>query len=156
MYLQTLCWLPGERSLPIGLLVCLTFRVFSQNGLGPSGHYIELPFTVFCIGQYGRAINFWDWTTHKLIQKLDLGPSGYIPLEIRFLHNPEATEGYVGAALSSAIHHFYRNKVKLFSCISFVSFLTFPKYFGKHTNKNRTKSHQNCYLSTIKIPWFKK
>jgi len=30
-----------------------------------------------------------------------------IPLEIRFLHNPEKSEGFVGCALSSTIHRFY-------------------------------------------------
>lgn len=62
-------------------------------------------------GLYGHAINFWDWTTHKMIQKVDLGPDGYIPLEIRFLHDPEATEGYVGCALSTTVFHFYRNNM---------------------------------------------
>ena len=37
-----------------------------------------------------------------------------MPLEIRFLHDPEATEGYVGCALGSAVFHFYRNSVSYF------------------------------------------
>ncbi|XP_050785802.1 methanethiol oxidase-like isoform X6 [Gopherus flavomarginatus] len=58
-------------------------------------------------GSYGRHINVWDWTTHVFTQSIDLGEDS-IPLEIRFLHNPDAAEGYVGCALSSAIHRFYK------------------------------------------------
>jgi len=36
-----------------------------------------------------------------------------IPLELRFLHNPDATEGYVGAALSTNMIHFYKDNVWL-------------------------------------------
>ena len=36
-----------------------------------------------------------------------------IPLELRFLHNPDATEGYVGAALSTNIIRFYKDDVWL-------------------------------------------
>ncbi|XP_006036308.1 methanethiol oxidase isoform X1 [Alligator sinensis] len=60
-------------------------------------------------GRYGRYINVWDWTTHAFIQAIDLGEDS-IPLEIRFLHNPDAAEGYVGCALSSAIHRFYKTE----------------------------------------------
>uniref|UniRef100_A0A8D0L2B7 Methanethiol oxidase n=1 Tax=Sphenodon punctatus TaxID=8508 RepID=A0A8D0L2B7_SPHPU len=60
-------------------------------------------------GRYGRRINVWDWTTHALTQSLDLGEDS-IPLEIRFLHNPAAAEGFVGCALSSAIHRFYKTE----------------------------------------------
>ncbi|XP_019412486.1 PREDICTED: selenium-binding protein 1-A-like [Crocodylus porosus] len=60
-------------------------------------------------GRYGRYINVWDWTTHAFIQAIDLGEDS-VPLEIRFLHNPDAAEGYVGCALSSAIHRFYKTE----------------------------------------------
>ena len=43
-------------------------------------------------------------------QRIDLGP-GTIPLEIRFLHDPEQAQGFVGNALSSNIFRFYKNKV---------------------------------------------
>ncbi|KAM6967973.1 methanethiol oxidase [Aplochiton taeniatus] len=59
-------------------------------------------------GLYGRSIHVWDWTTHKRLQSLDLGEEGAIPLEVRFLHNPAATEGYVGCALNGAVFRFYR------------------------------------------------
>ncbi|NWR39221.1 SBP1A oxidase, partial [Tachuris rubrigastra] len=60
-------------------------------------------------GHYGRHINVWDWSTHTLLQALDLG-KGSIPLEIRFLHEPAAAEGFVGCALSGAVHRFYRTQ----------------------------------------------
>lgn len=36
---------------------------------------------------------------------------GLIPLEIRFLHNPAADQGFVGCALGSNIQRFYKNQV---------------------------------------------
>uniref|UniRef100_G3NFU3 Methanethiol oxidase n=1 Tax=Gasterosteus aculeatus TaxID=69293 RepID=G3NFU3_GASAC len=59
-------------------------------------------------GLYGSSIHVWDWTTHRKLQTLDLGEEGAIPLEIRFLHNPDATEGYVGCALRSVVFRFYK------------------------------------------------
>ncbi|XP_072020984.1 methanethiol oxidase-like [Amphiura filiformis] len=59
-------------------------------------------------GLYGHSLNVYDWEKHTLIQTIDMGPEGMIPLEIRFLHNPMATEGFVGCALSSNIFRFYR------------------------------------------------
>ena len=64
-------------------------------------------------GKYGHSLHVWDWTTHKIIQDIDLGEEGMIPLELRFLHDPDATEGYVGAALSSNIIRFYKNAVSV-------------------------------------------
>lgn len=60
------------------------------------------------VGHYGQRLHVWDWTTHKRIQTLDLGEEGAIPLEIRFLHNPAAAEGFVGCALQSTIFRFYK------------------------------------------------
>jgi selenium-binding protein 1 len=54
-------------------------------------------------GKYGRGLNVWDWKSHKLLQSIDLGDEGLIPLEIRFAHDPEKSFGFVGAALSSKI-----------------------------------------------------
>ncbi|KAL4515239.1 hypothetical protein Ndes2526B_g09559 [Nannochloris sp. 'desiccata'] len=55
---------------------------------------------------YNRQLYVWDWTTKKVIQEIDLGAEGLIPLEVRFLHEPTAPHGFVGAALSSNIIHF--------------------------------------------------
>ncbi|XP_052105608.1 methanethiol oxidase-like isoform X1 [Mytilus californianus] len=59
-------------------------------------------------GLYGRSLNVWDWQKHERIQRIDLGDEGWIPLEIRFLHDPEATEGFVGCALSTNVFRFWR------------------------------------------------
>jgi selenium-binding protein 1 len=58
-------------------------------------------------GKYGQRLNFWDWEAGEVVQTIDLGEEGLIPLEARFLHTPESTHGYVGAALSSNIIHFH-------------------------------------------------
>ncbi|KAI8519406.1 Methanethiol oxidase [Branchiostoma belcheri] len=59
-------------------------------------------------GKYGQSLHVWDWTTHRRIQDIDLGPEGAIPLEIRFLHNPDEPQGYVGCALSSNVFRFFK------------------------------------------------
>jgi len=61
-------------------------------------------------GLYGHSINVWNWTTKKRVQRIDLGDDGQIPLEIRFLHNRNAAEGFVGCALSSTIIRFFKTK----------------------------------------------
>ncbi len=58
-------------------------------------------------GMYGQRLHVWDWAEGNVEQTIDLGEDGLIPLEVRFLHSPEATHGYVGAALSSNIFHFF-------------------------------------------------
>jgi len=61
-------------------------------------------------GHYGKTLTVWDWQEHKIIQTIDLGPEGWIPLEIRFLHDPNALEGFVGCALSSTVFRFFRDQ----------------------------------------------
>jgi selenium-binding protein 1 len=56
-------------------------------------------------GKYGRHIHFWDWQRREIVQSVDLGEQGMIPLEVRFHHNPESHHGFVGAALSTALWH---------------------------------------------------
>ncbi|WP_137291241.1 selenium-binding protein SBP56-related protein [Natronorubrum halophilum] len=58
-------------------------------------------------GKYGRRLHFWDWENGTVEQTIDLGEEGLIPLEVRFLHTPESTHGFVGAALSSNMFHFW-------------------------------------------------
>ncbi|NXI04681.1 SBP1A oxidase, partial [Pachycephala philippinensis] len=60
-------------------------------------------------GRYGRRLNVWDWSSHRYVQAIDVGEDS-APLEIRFLHNPDASEGFVGCTLSSAIHRFYKTE----------------------------------------------
>ena len=45
----------------------------------------------------------------RVEQTLELGETGLVPLEIRWLHDPDADEGFVGAALSSTMWHFHRD-----------------------------------------------
>eukprot|EP00871_Galdieria_phlegrea_P003235 jgi/Galph1/3912/GphlegSOOS_G2546.1 len=59
-------------------------------------------------GKYGRKIHFWNWKENILQQTIDLGEDGWIPLETRFLHEPNSCHGFVGAALSSNVFHFYK------------------------------------------------
>jgi selenium-binding protein 1 len=59
-------------------------------------------------GRYGRRIHFWDLEARRLQSSVDLGETGLVPLEVRWLHDPDAESGFVGAALSSTIFHFER------------------------------------------------
>ena len=44
-----------------------------------------------------------------IVQSLDLGDKGLIPLEVRFHHDPASTHGFVGAALSSTMWHWFKD-----------------------------------------------
>lgn len=59
-------------------------------------------------GRYGQRLQFWDWQGRELVQTVDMGSEGLVPLEVRFLHDPDAAQGFVGATLSSAVWNFYR------------------------------------------------
>ena len=59
-------------------------------------------------GRYGQRLHFWDLAERQLEQTVDLGEQGLLPLEVRWLHDPEAEQGFVGAALSSIIWRFHR------------------------------------------------
>ncbi len=59
-------------------------------------------------GKYGQSLHFWNWTERKIEQSIDLGEEGQIPLEVRFQHDPDSTHGFVGAALSSTIWHWFK------------------------------------------------
>lgn len=52
---------------------------------------------------YGRHLNFYSWSKRELIQTIDLGTAGISPLEVRFLHDPKASQGFVGCALNSHV-----------------------------------------------------
>lgn len=60
-------------------------------------------------GKYGQHLHFWDWSKRDIIQSVDLGEEGLIPLEVRFHHNPDSTHGFVGAALSSNVWHWHKS-----------------------------------------------
>ncbi len=57
-------------------------------------------------GKYGQRLLVWNWEKRELLQAIDLGGDGLIPLEVRMQHDPDSTHGFVGAALSSAMWHF--------------------------------------------------
>jgi methanethiol oxidase len=60
-------------------------------------------------GRYGSRIHFWNLAERRVEQTVNLGENGLVPLEARWLHDPEADEGFVGAALSSTMWHFHRD-----------------------------------------------
>jgi selenium-binding protein 1 len=60
-------------------------------------------------GRYGQRLHFWDLDERRLEQTIDLGENGLIPLEVRWLHDPEAESGFVGAALSSNMFRWHRS-----------------------------------------------
>jgi selenium-binding protein 1 len=60
-------------------------------------------------GKYGRRLHFWDLERRAKVQTIDLGDDGLIPLEIRWQHNPDSAQGFVGATLSSNIIRFARD-----------------------------------------------
>src|SRR5215204_3079334 len=59
-------------------------------------------------GRYGQRLHFWNLAERRLEQTIDLGDEGLIPLEVRWLHDPEAEQGFVGAALSSNLFRWHR------------------------------------------------
>jgi len=54
-------------------------------------------------GNYGRRLHIWNWSERSYVKSIDLGNEGLIPLELRFLHNPDSNVGFVGCALSSTV-----------------------------------------------------
>ncbi len=62
-------------------------------------------------GKYGRRLHFWDLEQRVKVQTIDLGDDGLIPLEIRWQHNPDSTQGFVGATLSTNIIRFHAKRI---------------------------------------------
>jgi selenium-binding protein 1 len=58
-------------------------------------------------GRYGHRLHFWDLEQRSHLQTVDLGEEGLIPLECRWLHDPDADTGFVGAALSSSMWRWF-------------------------------------------------
>jgi len=61
-------------------------------------------------GLYGRRLHFWNWEKRQYMHTIDLGEEGLTPLELRFLHNPDKCEGFVGCALSSTVFRFFQDE----------------------------------------------
>jgi len=81
--------------------------MLSTEWAAPKTYYPGFDLDDVEAGNYGQRLHFWDWEAGVVDQTIDLGEDGLIPLESRFLHTPESTHGYVGAALSSNIIHFW-------------------------------------------------
>jgi len=62
--------------------------------------------------KYGRHLHIWEWDSRKYVKSIDLGPNGVIPLEVRFLHDPASTVGFVGCALSSTVFRIFQDRSK--------------------------------------------
>ncbi|MER3589008.1 MAG: selenium-binding protein, partial [Mastigocladus sp. ERB_26_1] len=75
----------------------------------PKTYYSGFDLNDVAADNYGHQLHFWDWSKHEIIQSVDLGEEGLIPLEVRFHHNPDSTHGFVGAALSSNVWHWYQS-----------------------------------------------
>ena len=62
-------------------------------------------------GRQVRPARFTSGTGRNgsIAKSIDLGDKGLIPLEVRFHHNPDSTHGFVGAALSSVMWHWYKD-----------------------------------------------
>ncbi len=79
----------------------------SSEWAAPNTYYPGFDLDDVEAGEYGDSIHIWSWEDREHQQTLQFGEEGLIPLEVRMNHNPESTQGYVGAALSSNIIRFY-------------------------------------------------
>ncbi|MFC6835767.1 selenium-binding protein SBP56-related protein [Halomarina ordinaria] len=83
--------------------------MISSEWAAPKTYYPGFDLEDVEAGKYGRQLHIWDWEAGTVEQTIDLGEEGMIPLEVRFLHSPVSTHGFVGAALSSNVFHFYED-----------------------------------------------
>nr|XP_056708331.1 methanethiol oxidase-like isoform X1 [Euleptes europaea] len=60
-------------------------------------------------GRYGRYLYIWDWTTRCLLESIDVGEDS-APLEVRFLHNPDAAHAMVSSPLQGCIFHVFKRQ----------------------------------------------
>jgi len=79
----------------------------STEWAAPETYYSGFDMEDVEAGKYGHRLHFWDWNERTVEQTIDLGEEGLLPLEVRFLHTPVSTHGFVGATLSSNIFHFW-------------------------------------------------
>jgi selenium-binding protein 1 len=59
---------------------------------------------------YGSKLDVWKWEERKVVDSIELGEEGLLPLETRFLHDPTEAQGFVGCALSSNVFRFFEGK----------------------------------------------
>ena len=61
-------------------------------------------------GRYGSRLHFWNLgRAPRSSRRSTSARAGLLPLEVRWLHDPDADEGFVGAALSSTMWRFHRD-----------------------------------------------
>jgi len=77
----------------------------SAEFAAPKDYVPGFKITDLASGKYGRGICFWNWKNREFIKRVDLGESGNVSIGVRFLHNPEKMDGFVLAAMGSAIWH---------------------------------------------------
>lgn len=82
------------------------------------------------LGRYGQSLHFWDWKERTIAQSIDLGAQGSIPLEVRFLHDPDSDHGYAGAALASNVWHWYRDSKRVWQAENVISVTPVPDVPG--------------------------
>ncbi|XP_070622814.1 methanethiol oxidase-like isoform X2 [Erythrolamprus reginae] len=58
-------------------------------------------------GIFGRRLNVWDWSTHCLVESIDMGEDS-VPATVRFLHNPDSSHGFVSCVFDGSMHHIYK------------------------------------------------
>jgi selenium-binding protein 1 len=62
-------------------------------------------------GLYGKSLYIWNYSARTITQKITLdGEEGWMPFEVRFLHEPTEPHAYVGTAYGSAIYHIYKDE----------------------------------------------
>ncbi|KAI1706088.1 56kDa selenium binding protein (SBP56) domain-containing protein [Ditylenchus destructor] len=75
----------ANSDIAFGNFIILDAKIFEakiSGGFNPQ-HVTE--------GHYGNTIHVWDWSGKRLKHSITLeGPEGQIPLEVRFLHNPDS------------------------------------------------------------------
>jgi selenium-binding protein 1 len=60
--------------------------------------------------KYGRRLHVWDFEKKEPVETMYLGEDGLVPLEVKFLHDPNSSHGFCGAALSTNVIHFWKSK----------------------------------------------
>ncbi len=85
------------------------YDVMVSSGLAaPKTYYPGFSLDDVAAGLYSQRINLWNWKEQRLDQRIDLGEEGLVPLEVRFMHDPNRSDAYIGAALSSNMFHLHR------------------------------------------------
>ena len=85
------------------------FNIMVSSGLAaPNTYYPGFSLDDVAAGLYSQQIDLWNWQERKLVQSIDLGQEGLVPLEVRFQHDPCRTGAYIGAALSSNMFYLDR------------------------------------------------